>query len=295
MQQFIETCSVVRKMIGNDSVLLDKEYQSFELAEGYRVEQWRNDKSVDIELQRKFRTILNRSRVYNLIEIMEELGSGFSTEFRHQNCNAKGCLLAYEMEGVVVSFVSDEHWCIPWIDGTYAELDGEGELLEKEAQVPNVSCEENIEQFSAFYAERQELQRVELLHSGQEILAFREEAFPNLIFCENALRQLECNIGVTEAPQVYKRLKELQNAAKNLEGPFCKDMLAHATPESQETLRHYEQEHSIKLPDGSSEIFSWHTRFTGSYGGRIFFVPRNGCREIIIGHIGPKLPTVKYH
>ena len=79
-----------------------------------------------------------------------------------------------------------------------------------------------------------------------------------------------------------------------MERQFEKGYVAHATTESKVTLTKYESEHTFLLPEGKTQLFSWHTRYTGSYGGRIFFYPVPGKKKIYIGHIGHKLPTVKY-
>lgn len=100
---------------------------------------------------------------------------------------------------------------------------------------------------------------------------------------------------IARAAQVYKRLLELQRAGESMKGNFDKNVLTKATPESEATLKQYSQEHTFQLPDGRTQLFSWHTRYTGGYAGRIFFyaVPRE--KIIYIGYIEKKLPTAKYH
>ncbi len=65
------------------------------------------------------------------------------------------------------------------------------------------------------------------------------------------------------------------------------------TPESDQTLQQFRQEHTFLCPDGIERLFSWHARYTPG-DGRIFFFPDEGRRKIIIGHIENKLPTVMY-
>lgn len=38
MENFLETCFEIKRMIHNDSILLDQDYKSFELAHGYRIQ-----------------------------------------------------------------------------------------------------------------------------------------------------------------------------------------------------------------------------------------------------------------
>ncbi|MBS6398182.1 MAG: hypothetical protein KH452_13710 [Clostridiales bacterium] len=293
MTYFLNTCFEVKKIIQNDSILLDRDYQSFELAQGYRIEQWRNDPAVDVESKRKFRTLLNKSVVYNSKEF--EKDGDFGAEFQCHGHSSKGCLLVYEMDGVAVSFLSRECWKLPEIEGEYLELLDDGTLEQCQVKIPNVSFDENVELFKSYYEKKREEWRYTNIVSGQDILKIAETVFPNLVFCENAIQGCRRDVGVSEAGQVYKRLLELQRAAETMGNKFDRDSLTKATPESGATLERFSEEHTFCLPDGGEQIFSWHTRYTGGYAGRIFFHPRPESKTIYIGHVGHKLPTVKYH
>lgn len=295
MNSFLETCFEIKKIIQNESILLDQDYRSFELAQGYRIEQWRNDPTVDTEHKRKFRALLNKSVVYNSEEFEQEKESDFVTEFQHKEHTSKGCLLVYEMNGVAVSFLSSEYWKISEIEGNYLELTDEGDLEQHLVKIPNVSFHENVNIFKKYYNQKREEWRYTDIVSGQDILRCAMKVFPNLVFCENAILGCKRHVGVAEAGQVYKRLLELQRAAEVMEDKFDKNVLAKATPETAATLARFSEEHTFQLPDGKVQIFSWHTRYTGGYAGRIFFHPVPKMKIIYIGHVGHKLPTVKYH
>ena len=295
MDGFLETYFFVKDIIHNDSILLDQDYRSFELAPEYRIEQWRNDPAVDVESKRKLRTILNRSDVYDSEEYRQEAGWDFRTEFQYGEYTSKGCQLVYETDGVAVSFLSSEHWKISEIEGTYIELLDSGELKQQPVKIPNVSFEENVLLFKGYYERKKEELRYTDIMSGQDILEHARKLFPNLIFCDNAVQGCKRSVGVSEAGQVYKRLLELQRVAETMSGRFDKNVLPKATPESPATLDRFAVEHSFRLPDGTVKMFSWHTRYTGSYAGRIFFYPVPEEQVIYIGHVGHKLPTVNYH
>lgn len=293
MNQFLETCFEIKKVIHNDSILLDQDYRSFELAPGYRIEQWRNDSTVDVENKRMFRTLLNKSVIYNSNEFDKEWN--FCTEFEHEKYISKGCLLVYEMDGVAVSFLSSEHWKISEIEGNYTELTEDGELEQIQVRIPNVSFPANIKVFKDYYANKCKELRYTEIRCGQNILECAANVFPNLVFCESAVQGCKKNVGVSEAGQVYKRLLELQRAAEEMEQKFDKNVLTKATPESEATLERFSDEHTFMLPNGQAQLFSWHIRYTGGYAGRIFFHPVVEERIIYIGHVGHKLPTVKFH
>lgn len=295
MNSFLDTYFEVKKIIQNDSILLDQDYRSFELAQDYRIEQWRNDPTVDRENQRRFRTLLNKSVIYNSREFEQEKESDFRTEFLHKEHTSKGCLLVYEMDGVAVSFLSNEYWKRSEIEGDYLELSDKGELEQHSVKIPNVSFPENVKAFKIYYEQKREEWRYTGITSGQDILKCAKTMFPNLVFCENAIQGCKKNVGVSEVGQVYKRLLELQRAAEVMENKFDKGLLAKATPESGATLERFFEEHTFLLPNGNTQVFSWHTRYTGTYAGRIFFHPVPEAKVIYIGHVGHKLPTVKYH
>lgn len=295
MKNFIETYYLVKDVIENNSILLDKNYCSFELAKDYRIEQWLNDVRIDVELRRKFRRIINQSYTFDSKEFEQEYHWKLEAEFHHEELVSKSCQLAYEMEGVLISFLSAPYWKRTIVQGIYTYLDEFGEMISEQADVPNVSCSENAIAFREEQRQIRALQEVEAIYSGMDIYMCRNEAFPNLIFCDNALKQLQSEIGGTEARQVYRRLKELQHTAKEMRGKFNPDKLTHASPESRTTLRMFEEEHKIMLPNGQKHLFSWHIRFTGGYAGRIFFEAIPNESKIYIGHIGRKLPTAKYH
>lgn len=295
MENFIDTYYLIKDVVDDNGIILDKDYRSFELAKGYRMEHWLNDGRIDIEQKRRFRRILNQSHTIDSEEFEQAYQWKMEAEFYHNELTSRSCQLAYEIDGVLISFLSDSYWERAVIKGIYQYLDEVGEMISEDACVPNVSCKENAVLFRSEQEKVFSLRRRETIHSGMDIFMCKDEMFPNLIFCENALKQLQTEIGGTEAGQVYRRLLELQEAATKMGKKFDKGKLMHATPESKATLQQFEEEHKIMMPDGTKQVFSWHVRFTGGYGGRIFFEPRPEEARIYVGHIGKKLPTVKYH
>lgn len=295
MKEFIEIYSCVKDVLEDDRVFLDKDYRSYELAQNYRFEQWLNDKRIDIELKRKFRTIMNRSYTFDSEVFEKEHHWKMDAEFLHEELVSRSCQLVYEIEGILISFLTNAYWKNASIGGVYTYLDETGEIISESAEIPNVSCKENVMDFRKRQESILALQERKKIHSGMDIFLGKDEMFPNLIFCDNVIKQLKTEIGGAEAGQVYRRLKELQVVAEEMKDKFEFEKLTHATPETELTLQMFADEHRIQLPNGMRQIFSWHVRFTGAYAGRIFFEPVPKERKVYIGHIGRKLPTAKYH
>lgn len=295
MEKFIETYYLVKNVVDNDSLILDQDYCSFELAPDYRFEQWLNDGKIDIELKRKFRRMLNHSNTFDSEEFEQEHQWRLEAEFYCGELVSRSCQLAYEMQGALISFLSEPYWENEIVQGIYTYLDGLGELISEAALIPNVSQKKNAAAFCKRQEQDRALRQRKNIRSGMDIFICRDEMFPNLVFCNNALRQLQNEIGGTEAWQVFRRLVELQAVASRMNGKFDCGQLTHATPETPTTLQMFEEEHKIMLPNGVKQVFSWHVRFTGGYGGRIFFEPVPQESVIYIGHIGKKLPTARFH
>jgi hypothetical protein len=132
--------------------------------------------------------------------------------------------------------------------------------------------------------------------SGLDLWNKRETMFPHLELCARVLRQLRSlRKGDQRLPQIVGRLFELETYCSSwVGGSFDPEALqSKITPESDQTLQQFHQEHTFLCPDGVERLFSWHARYTPG-DGRIFFFPDEARRRIFIGHIEDKLPTVLY-
>lgn len=295
MKCFLISYGKMRNIIHNDQIILDRDYQSIELACNYNIAKWRNDKDVDQELIRLFRSLLNRSETYDHSEFSSIIKIR-NSEFIHENNGSVGCLIAYETDNCVISFLSEPYWKNNYIEGSYLCLnESTGDVDETRVRIINTSCDDNIEAFRREYGKICETELLRSFHSGTDILVQNEMLFPNLVFCKNAVKQLKHEIDCTNIYQISRKLFELQGYFENIGDIFDKTQLNHADPESPETLKTYTDEHTFELPNGEHCVFSWHVRFTGKYEGRIFFRPDASSKKCYIGHIGGKLPTVKYH
>ena len=120
-----------------------------------------------METKRRFRALLNKSVIYDPSEV--ELESEFNLEIQGKKYISKGCLLAYETEGVTISFLSDDYWETPEISGYYVTFNEKDDLKEEHVQVPNVSCQKNVEPFEEKYKEKRKEWRAEI-RSAQDVL-----------------------------------------------------------------------------------------------------------------------------
>ena len=288
MTLFLKTYKAAVKVTGSDQLILDKDYNHINLAVGYCIKQWRNDSEVDIEDKRVFRSLIQRSALYDAFPIEDV------SEFKVHpyGISSQGCLLAYLLSGCCLSFHRKE-WDIPFINGDYYSIDKQTEqIINREVRIPNIASVSTATTFSQTYSDQIKRENCESFISGEDILKCRDK-FSNIIFCKNTENQLLKERCRNSVVQIAKRLVELQEYFESAEGAFNPNQLNHCTTESETTLQTYKQDHTFILPNGKNQLFSWHLRFTGDYAGRIFFHPDMKSKKCYIGHIGHKLPTVE--
>ena len=286
MTVFLHTYSIVKKILNNDRILLDTNYNGIYLAPDYNIAKWRNDPSVDREEKRIFRSLMNKSLIYQKESMAED-------EVHIDGQTSRGALLAYLNEDCLISFDSDDKWKMDNISAKLLWL-GENDIEEKQINLPNVSDENTVQSFEEKYSKNLMDTLRDKIVVGEDILKNASQMFSNLVFCNTAQRQLRQLQDPVTVRQVCKRLLELQNYFSASPKMFDKEQLNHATPESEITLRHYSREHTFQLPNNEYQIFSWHMRFTGNIAGRIFFFPDIQNSRCYVGHIGEKLKTVTY-
>lgn len=295
MSDFLNLCKRVGKKINNDSLILDKYYDSFQLARDYHISEWRSDTTVDKEEQRLFRSILNRSVVYDGREIDDVKMDLADSQFEYESLDAKGCLIAFETDNFVLSFKTHDYWKEKFIKGLYLSL-LEPETLDepREVNVLNLHSPDDLSVLDTYFADELN-EKYEGVKSGRELLQYVQEWFPSIVFCDNAIKQLKKESTTMNIRQIIRKLIELNDYFSTLEGNFDMDALKNCSPESEATLNEYKDDHTFRTPDGVDEIFSFHLRYTGTYAGRIFFKPSEGNKKCIVAHIGKKLKNHTYH
>lgn len=294
IKNFINTYQKAKRYGIHEQVIMDKDYRSFDLSKNYNIGKWLNDPSVEKELKRAFLSLLNKSIAFNKDTFKDAKFDINHSEFLFNNQNAIGCLIAYETNNCVISFSSADCWKKAEIQGNYSTLDNEDTINSPiPVSVFNICDEKTTDSFLKKYNSEFSIDLYSFFKTGKSILDNRDKFFSNLIFCENAVKQLNTLINPIVIRQVVKHLKDLQDYISKCDSSFDKNALKHASPESESTLNKFRNAHTFKLPNGSDYTFSWHLRYTGD-NGRIFFFPDTQKKVCYIGYIGRKLPTVKY-
>lgn len=287
MSNLIETIKAV-KGVGGTQVTLRSQYDFLDtiLADNYPLRQWLNDRNVD-KIERLFIKNLVRKSPFSaevahpeIQAIEDNIGD---IEFRYRGQSAIGLGVAYLLNTLSISLLSDQPWDTPYIEIEMTRLDDEDEV----ARVRHISAKNHVTEHSEWIANkiRQNIQ------DGVDLWQSKAELFPHLEFCLNVERQLEQMVATNPIfQQILKRLSELEEAAHNwTEGSFNLDSLpSKVTPESESRLKDFSHKLTFMCPDGVSRLFSLHSRVTPG-AGRLYFSLELGPGKIIIGYIGQKI------
>ncbi|NEO53287.1 MAG: hypothetical protein F6K54_09465 [Okeania sp. SIO3B5] len=289
MSELIQTL-IQAKKLGVKILRTDRDLNYIELTPNYPIASWRNDREVDREERRFFRSLITKVPLWS--DVTEEIKSKFDlSEVWHQGKLAEGLRLALISDSLAVSLLSEPQWNTDFLELQVTEIDKNERLTDYSEKIVHASRSSHVKQHTEWIKNRIENKLFDRQVDGETLWKNRQEFFPNLIFCEQVEQQLQnLNTGNNILQQVKKRLFELEQYCKTWKtGAFNKNLLPNkTTPESDSRIQQCRQQLTIKCPGGKERLFSWHLRMTpGAW--RLYFSEELGPGKIIIGYIGLKL------
>ena len=257
----------------------------------YSFTSWLNDKNVDREYKRFFRSYKGKYITY--IENEENDGE-FQVNINDEKQVGIGCTAAYESQNILISRATNSLWKQEIINGTYMSLDSGGELVSVEGELTNVN--------DSFDYEKMKTINSKILYanisSGYDLWEQRTSLYPNLIFCDSVKAHLYADPERYHIIKIMERLQILQNyfsKKHNSYDPSELGLNARTESESVKTDPELRKYRLFKMPTGEERYFYDHIGFTGKFGGgRIHFYPIIAEQKCYIGYIGRHLPTKKY-
>jgi hypothetical protein len=289
MTEFVACVRLVAEIGVSASLRADTSIHDLLLAPDYPIAQWRNDHEVDREERRYFRLINSKVPVLADLPNIAELVR--LQEFRFEGELANGLGIAELIGGLAISFGTDRKWAQDFVRIEVSSLNEREEIQKLPANVEHASSTQHVESHRAWIRSR----LTDELEDGKQIWSRRNEIFPKLVLCESVGRRLtEIDPGSLAIRVIKHRLEQLNNYCLTWRaGAFDPQRLGlHASIESQPTLQQYGEQRTFRCPDGREQLFSWHCRLPGAW--RLHFLPDLVSRTIIIGYIGPHLPTVVF-
>jgi len=290
MSELIQTLRKAKSLGVKPILRTHSNINNIELVCNYPIASWRNDKIVDLEERRFFRSLTLKAPFCE--DALQEIQDKFYlSEVRHQGKLADGLRFALISYSLAVSLFSDIQWNTDFLELKVTELDENEQLTEYSEKIVHASRIIHVKQHTEWIKNRIENKLFDRQVDGETLWERRQEFFQNLIFCEQVEKQLQnLNIGNPILQQVKKRLLELEKYCQTWQtGAFNPNLLpSKTTPESDSRIQQFRQELTIKCPDGKERLFSWHLRMTPSHW-RLYFSEELGPGKIIIGYIVFKL------
>jgi len=262
------------------------------LAPNYSISQWCQEAS---EKERRFIKTLSKKTplsqdLFNT-EIQEIENHAGLSEFYYQGQLTIGLGIAYLLDTVAISFISEPCWDLICIELDAIQLDMQENIVNQTLEIRHASCNIHVQDHATWIQGQIQAS----ITDGEDIWDRKEELFPNLEFCDNVSKQLK-NIQYRqlELAPVYKTLIELQKCCQNWKsgGFSVTGYPLDESGESEPTLNKYGQERLFTCPDNEERLFERHIKLR-SCNWRIHFFPLQPGK-VIIGYVGRHLPTVNY-
>ena len=258
------------------------------LAIDYPLRRWLNDPAVDREIRRYIKVLTTKAPFWEDLSYLRD--RVLIHEFTFDGREAQGLGVAYLLESLAVSLPSEESWNSALLTLNAKWITEDDQLKERTVDVIHASQPLHVAEHTQWISERLRND----VQDGPDLWNRRIELFPSLAFCEAVGNQIQ-SLSPTMLYPVVRGLFNLEAYCQDWsEGRFDPTQLAtKATPESQATLDQYGQARNFLCPGGERRTFSWHIRLT-PHSWRVYFDPEPETKTIIIGYIGPHLPTAKY-
>jgi hypothetical protein len=280
MDQFVRTLAVATGRGAAKILHSLVDVNSLLLAEEYPIAAWRNDNSVDLDVIRLFRSLVTRAPTLG-----EEVVGGL-VEYRFNGQEAPALGFAYLEEDLSVSLASNASWDTPILDIEEHVLGEDGELETNQVQVLHASSDEHIDVHEALLTPPGP-------GDGKAIWENRDELYPGLTFLDRVEKDLSALGADRIIARLHRRLSEMSAFAIGWDsGPLDVGALPmRISPDSEATLNQFSEERTFVLPDGTTEVFSWHVKLGIRIRVHVHF---RGPGDCYVGYVGPHLRTARF-
>ncbi|NWJ44650.1 MAG: hypothetical protein HXX08_02110 [Chloroflexi bacterium] len=186
---------------------------------------------------------------------------------------------------------------------THLDIEVEIETIDPNIQLPTdkIIREKFPLIFSPTDLPSEQAERLDKINNGKDLWDNIHEFFPSLDFCDSVGNALKGLLNGNQlVGSIKKRLLELERVAcTRTRGSFdFSQVSGEPRKESESTMNNaeYASKRTFVCPDGQTRTFEWHCSLPQN-AWRLHFYPYQTTTEskIIIGYIGPHLPTTKYN
>lgn len=289
MSEFVSTLLRARRQGIRGPLRIPETFIFSPLAPGYSLHDWMNDSEALREERQFIRRLATKSPFLLDSDWTESMALEY--DFKVNSQRASGCGVAYLLDGLSVSLLSDSCWDNHILKLIVEHL-GDGEIQVRSEEITHASRSDHVLRHLDWIKER----LAQSVDSGNDLWERRGELFPSLTFCEAVEKQMrELDYGTPMLQPVMNALLALEAFCSAWrEGPFdAKGISLKTSPESQSTLQNsrFANARTFLCPDGVERLFTWHAKIN-TPPWRIHFHFDNATPStLLIGYIGKHLPT----
>ena len=240
LMQFIGIYGLLCRKYGNMEVLVPKKTNIKLYGNNFTFEKWLGElKHRDVEAYRLFMIFWKNIVWYEPEE---------DFEFIYEKQYLTGAMEAVISDSFIISLCVDHKWEKDKIEGNLYSLI---EDRSQKAEINNLYTQEqvNFEPYLTF------LKTVRLkIYSYKDLWEKRSKLFPYLEFCPSIEKEI-VSLETFYINQVLCKLKELNEYSREYSGQrFRPELLTKTTPETNETLKKYAQQHTFYDQDNKSHL-----------------------------------------
>jgi len=259
---------------------------TLQLTKDFKLVQWLNDPSNDKDLITFAKSVLTKSPYFENVDDIKR----YELDVKYNAQDTQGLLYAYINDGIAVSFLSSDEWDSSILKVDISSLNEHGDISEMQRRIKHVSKSEHIKKYCDFIQSAVE----EKIVDGGSLIQNYKATFPEIIFCDSTIKQIEDISGNDpHLKQLLRVLTALSDYISTWNGGVfdMKNINCDISTESQTTLKKYSDERTFVCPDGIERVFNIHMKINPN-AWRVYIHPVHESREIIVGYVGKHLNTV---
>ena len=264
---------------------MPEDFYTRQLGPAYYWRDFLNDKRVDLESRRYFRSLATKIPFLRDLESMD--ASYVEIDCYWNSQIALGLKAAHVADGLALSMATQQAWDCATIVCEIHEIVDE-DLSRRKETVQHASSTKHVASHADWIHTRMQTSVV----TGEHLWQQREKFFPMLNWCPGVEDQMS-HLPIVSLASIVRGLFHL-NAFCLVwqQGAYDPGRIECAvSPESESTLSRYWAERRFLCPDGEQRVFNWHAK-VGQW--RIHFDPSVGPGNLLIGYAGKHLRTTKF-